>query len=72
MERIFMGCRKPPWIYSGVIRNLKMLKEESKAAQTVFRLDAYGEIVDDIERFLDAMNKRYVVILENPFETCMS
>ena len=67
-----IGMSEAPWIYYGVARNLKMLKEEGEAAKTVFGLDAYGEIVDNIERFLDAMNKRYPVILENPFETCMS
>ena len=44
----------------------------SSALRRLGALDAYGEIVDNIERFLDAMNKRYPVILENPFETCMS
>lgn len=67
-----IGMSEAPWIYYGVARNLKRLKEEGEAAKTVFGLDAYGEIVDNIERFLDAMNKRYPVILENPFETCMS
>lgn len=67
-----IGMSEAPWIYYGIARNLKRLKEEGEAAKTVFGLDAYGEIVDNIERFLDAMNKRYPVILENPFETCMS
>ena len=67
-----IGMSEAPWIYYGVARNLERLKEEGEAAKTVFGLDAYGEIVDNIERFLDAMNKRYPVILENPFETCMS
>ena len=67
-----ISMSEAPWIYSGVASNLELLKEESEAAKTVFGLDAYGEIVDNIERFLDAMNKRYPVILENPFETCMS
>ena len=67
-----ISMSEAPWIYYGVARNLKRLKEEGEAAKTVFGLDAYGKIVDNIERFLDAMNKRYPVILENPFETCMS
>lgn len=67
-----IGMSEAPWIYSGVASNLELLKEESEAAKTVFGLDAYGEIVDNIEQFLDAMSKRYPVILENPFEICIS
>lgn len=67
-----ISMSEAPWIYSGVASNLELLKEESEAAKTVFGLDAYGEIVDNIEQLLDAMSKRYPVILENPFEICIS
>ena len=38
-----IGMSEAPWIYYGVARNLKRLKEEGEAAKTVFGLDAYGE-----------------------------